>query len=127
MTNGRSVHKIPEAAHGLARKMYDRIRALCDERSKLIDQYNVERLALEAKYVDLCQPVLEQINATKISVSKEICEACGVPFDPQAGYAVDVSYLPDFNVAFLQVQARVDGERFDGQEGDTPANGALLN
>lgn len=124
--NDRKIIEVPKEAHALVQQLYKDILSYCQERGALIESYARERHALDEKYAPLTAELLGRINETKLKASAMLCEACGIPYDPECGYSVDAQYL-EFGVAFVVVMPRENGARFDGLPNDMPPAGTRLN
>ena len=120
------VFAIPVEAHPLVKKLYDEMFALSIQRTALVTEYLEARARLEQDFAARSAVLIGTINEAKLKGSEAICKASGIAYDPDAGYAIDSSYI-DLGYAFVQKLDREDGQRFDGQPNDLVPPGTRLN
>ncbi len=127
MTKAIKAYQLPKSAHDMARKIYADIMAVSQERAIIVAEYVKAAAELEERFAAPAASIAARLSEIKLKGSEALCEAVGIQYRADCGYAIDTSYLEDLDVAFIQEVERDNGKRFDGMAEDMPPAGTKLN
>lgn len=99
---------VPADKVHLVQQLHDDIKTMVEENNAIVSKAQADVASLKKRMLDL-----------RVKSAKEICEACGVPYDASHVHMVETAYL-SLGVAFLTILSGVvdDEEEQPARAGD---------